>query len=61
MKKQKISGKGKVYLISSNNNEDDNCPVCLLMKECEKNQREPTTQELEIAFLETSKKQKGGS
>jgi hypothetical protein len=47
MKKQKIKDEENTFLISSNDCEDLECPVCLLMKECEEDGREPTLEEVE--------------
>jgi len=52
MKKQKIAKEKNTYLVSSNNYEDDNCPVCLLMQECEIERREPTAHEIQNAMKE---------
>ena len=55
MKKQKIGGTKDKFLISSNNYEDDNCPVCKLMRIVKKENREPTMTEIIKAMQETEK------
>ncbi len=50
MKKQKIANTEDKFLVSSNNYEDNNCPVCLLMKIVEAEQREPTMEEVTDAI-----------
>jgi len=50
MKRNKIKdGKG-IELISSNAYEDDDCPVCRLMRSCELEERDPSLEELERAM-----------
>ncbi|MDE2188325.1 MAG: hypothetical protein KGJ35_01185 [Patescibacteria group bacterium] len=53
MKKQKIFKKEE-FLVSSNDYEDDNCPVCRLMRTCEKEGREPTHVEIMTSMLEAN-------
>jgi len=55
MKKQKIAGLVNKFLISSNNYEDDDCPVCRLMRMVEKEGREPTAKEIKLAMMELNK------
>ncbi|MEI8269964.1 MAG: hypothetical protein WCG45_01215 [bacterium] len=50
MKKHKIKDEEDTFLVSSNNCDDDQCPICLLMKECEEDDREPTFEEVEWAM-----------
>ena len=50
MKKQKIS-RQEAFLVSSNDYEDDNCPMCRLMQKCEKEEREPTHEEVMQAMF----------
>jgi len=38
-------------LFSSNDCDDPNCPVCLLVKKCERENRLPTAGEIENALL----------
>jgi len=52
MKKQKIAGTPDKFLVSSNNYEDDNCPVCILMRKVEKEGRQPTIEEVDVAMKE---------
>jgi hypothetical protein len=52
VKKQKIALEDEVYLISSNDCEDGECPVCLLMKECELGGRDPTEEEINKVMLQ---------
>jgi hypothetical protein len=52
MKKQKIAETPDKFLVSSNNYEDDDCPVCRLMQKVEKECREPTVEEVNIAMKE---------
>lgn len=52
MKKQKIFNTKDLFLVSSNNYEDDNCPVCELMRKIKKENREPTISEIKKAFNE---------
>ena len=52
MKRIKIKNSEGKHLISSNEYEDDDCPVCRLMKKCELEDREPTMKELEKAMKE---------
>jgi hypothetical protein len=53
MKKQKITDVEDWFLVSSNDYEDDGCPVCLLMRECKKEGREPTLLELQSVMKKT--------
>jgi hypothetical protein len=52
MKKQKIAGTSDKFLVSSNNYEDDDCPVCRLMQRVENEGRDPTVEEVNIAMKE---------
>ena len=52
MKKQKIAQTADEFLVSSNNYEDDDCPVCTLMRAVESEGREPTMQEISVALQE---------
>jgi hypothetical protein len=52
MKKQKIAGTPDKFLVSDNNYEDDDCPVCRLMQRVEGEGREPTVEEVNIAMKE---------
>ncbi len=54
MKNIKIKDGSGRYLFSSNDYEDDNCPVCKLMRRCELEEREPTMKEIEKAMREAN-------
>ena len=45
---------GGTYLVSSNEELHDDCPVCRLMKKAEQEGREPTKEELEEAFTKAN-------
>jgi uracil-DNA glycosylase len=53
MQKQRIS-KNKGFLLSSNDCEDENCPVCRLVQKCKKENREPTHEEVIQAMFEST-------
>ncbi len=46
MQKQKIAHTKDKFLVSSNNYEDDDCAVCMLMRKVQKEGREPTMSEI---------------
>lgn len=50
----KSSDDPKKFLINSDNEFYDDCPVCRLMKKAEKEGREPTEKELEEAFVKAN-------
>jgi hypothetical protein len=50
MKKQKIAFTEDKFLLSTNNYEDDDCPVCQLMRKVENEHREPTEKEVDDAI-----------
>ncbi|MEI6345924.1 MAG: hypothetical protein WCO79_01705 [bacterium] len=52
MQKQKIAGTQDKFLVSSNNYEDDDCPVCQLMRMAQREGREPTMKEIDAAMAE---------
>ena len=58
MKKQKIANTDDTFLVSSNEYEDDACPVCKLMKRLEVEKREPTISEIYLAMHEAKKENK---
>jgi len=55
MKKQKVKNSDGAFIISSNDYEDDNCAVCQLMRKCEKENTEPTQEEITKAMIESQK------
>ena len=55
MKKHKIARTKDKFIVSSNNYEDDDCPVCQLMRRVEKEGRDPTVAEINKAFKEANK------
>lgn len=52
MQKQKIAGTQDKFLVSSNNYEDDDCPVCQMMRRVKQEGREPTMEEIDVAMSE---------
>ena len=50
MKKQKISDRENEFVITSNNYEDDSCPICVFLKKAEIEKVDPTYEEINEVF-----------